>query len=149
MTFIMVLALGAFFSFTTTTFFNARNLSQVFRDAAYVGLISVGMSVVMISGNIDLSGGGVVCLSGGIVNVVKLVFRAQGILLNIHGVVTVEGVSQIIQINGGNGVPLRKTAVQINRGRRGSCRNGTGTLEFADIMCRLEIEVIITETGID
>lgn len=64
MTFVMVMALGTFFSLTTTTFFNARNLSHVFRDAAYVGLISSGMAVVMISGNIDLSGGGIVCLSG-------------------------------------------------------------------------------------
>lgn len=60
----MVLALGLFFSLTTTTFFNVGNISQVLRDAAYVGLLSVGMSIVMISGNIDLSGGGIVCFSG-------------------------------------------------------------------------------------
>ena len=52
------------FSVTTDTFFNLSNFSNLLRDAAYIGTVAIGMSVVMISGNIDLSAGGVICLSG-------------------------------------------------------------------------------------
>jgi len=63
-TFLLVILVGAFFSLTTTTFFTASNISQLMRDAAYVGTIALGMCFVMISGNIDLSAGGIVCLAG-------------------------------------------------------------------------------------
>ena len=63
-TFLLVIAVGALFSITTTTFFTTSNLSQLLRDGAYLGTIALGMAFVMISGNIDLSAGGIVCFSG-------------------------------------------------------------------------------------
>lgn len=60
----LVVVVGILFSVTTSSFFSAGNFSQLLRDAAYIGLIAVGMCVVMVSGNIDLSAGGVTCLAG-------------------------------------------------------------------------------------
>lgn len=60
----MVLLLALVFGFTTESFFTPRNLGMLFRNAAYVGVISLGVSFVMIGGGIDLSAGGVVCFVG-------------------------------------------------------------------------------------
>ena len=57
----LVFVLGAVFYFTAPYFFTARNISQLFRDSAYIGLVAVGMSFVIISGGIDLSAGGIIC----------------------------------------------------------------------------------------
>lgn len=63
-TLLLVVAVGLVFGISTDSFFTLRNVSNLLRDAAYVGTISLGMCVVMISGNIDLSAGGIVCLAG-------------------------------------------------------------------------------------
>lgn len=60
----LVVLLAAFFSFTTDAFLGSRNLSILLRDAAYLGLITLGMAFVMIGGGVDLSAGGIVCLVG-------------------------------------------------------------------------------------
>ena len=60
----LVLILVIIFSLTTDTFLTARNISEVFRVAAYTGLICVGTSFVLIGGGIDLSSGGVICFAG-------------------------------------------------------------------------------------
>ena len=60
----LVILVAIVFGLTTDSFFTVRNVTNLLRDGAYIGLIAVGMCVVMISGNIDLSAGGIVCLSG-------------------------------------------------------------------------------------
>ena len=52
------------FGVTTDSFYSLRNVQQLFREAAYVGLISLGVSFVIIAGCIDLSSGGIVCIAG-------------------------------------------------------------------------------------
>lgn len=47
----------------TDTFATSQNLFNVTRNFAFVGLVALGMTVVIISGGIDLSVGSVVCLS--------------------------------------------------------------------------------------
>jgi ribose transport system permease protein len=49
--------------FATDTFASSQNLFNVTRNFAFVGLVALGMTVVIISGGIDLSVGSVVCLS--------------------------------------------------------------------------------------
>ncbi len=63
-TVLLVVLVGAFFTLTTDSFLGTANMTQLLRDAAYVGTISIGMCMVMVSGNIDLSAGGIVCLTG-------------------------------------------------------------------------------------
>jgi ribose transport system permease protein len=60
----LVIVLMLVFGFTTESFFTVRNFSMLFRNAAYVGLIGLGVSFVMIGGGIDLSAGGIICFVG-------------------------------------------------------------------------------------
>ncbi|WP_349036622.1 ABC transporter permease [Pseudotabrizicola sp. 4114] len=48
---------------STDTFASSQNLFNVSRNFAFVGLVALGMTVVIISGGIDLSVGSVVCLA--------------------------------------------------------------------------------------
>ncbi|MDR0817667.1 MAG: ABC transporter permease [Clostridiales Family XIII bacterium] len=60
----LVIALAIVFTITSSDFLTIANLVQLFRNAAYLGLIAAGLSVVMIGGGIDLSVGGIVCAVG-------------------------------------------------------------------------------------
>ena len=62
--FSLIVLISLFFAFQTESFFTSRNILQLLRDSAYVGLIAIGLSFVMTGGGIDLSGGGIVCLVG-------------------------------------------------------------------------------------
>lgn len=66
----MLLALFAiwilFSILTSGTFISVRNLSNLFLQTATVAIISVGMVLIMVSGNIDLSVGSLAGLSGGL-----------------------------------------------------------------------------------
>lgn len=61
---LLVVAVALFFGLTSNSFFTTSNISQLLRESAYIGTIAIGMSGVIISGNIDLSAGGIVCFSG-------------------------------------------------------------------------------------
>lgn len=60
----LVIVAAVAFTATTGSFLSPANLSQLLRDSAYVGTVSIGMCIVMISGNIDLSAGGIICFAG-------------------------------------------------------------------------------------
>ncbi|MDR2665724.1 MAG: ABC transporter permease [Oscillospiraceae bacterium] len=51
------------FSLTADAFWDWRNMGNLFHDAAFLGLIALGLSFVMIGGGIDLSVGGIVCVA--------------------------------------------------------------------------------------
>jgi ribose transport system permease protein len=53
-----------YLSFATTAFFTPGNLFNVFRNFAFVGIMGLGMTAVIITGGIDLSVGSVLCLAG-------------------------------------------------------------------------------------
>jgi len=57
----------AYLSFATTSFDTANNLFNVARNCAFVGIIGLGMTAVIITGGIDLSVGAVLCLAGMVV----------------------------------------------------------------------------------
>ena len=50
--------------FHDSGFFTARNVVNMFNDNAYLGVVAVGMTFVILSGGIDLSVGSVVALTG-------------------------------------------------------------------------------------
>jgi ribose transport system permease protein len=60
----LVVALALFFAVATTAFLNPRNIFMLLKDSAYLGLIALGVSIVILGGGIDLSGGGIVCVVG-------------------------------------------------------------------------------------
>jgi ribose transport system permease protein len=53
-----------YLSFATTAFFTPGNLFNVFRNFAFVGIMGLGMTAVIITGGIDLSVGSVLALTG-------------------------------------------------------------------------------------
>src|SRR6476646_21689 len=57
-----------FFHWATpnNTFLTARNLSNLMTQMSVTGIIAVGMLMVIVSGNIDLSAGSVLGFAGGI-----------------------------------------------------------------------------------
>jgi ribose transport system permease protein len=57
-------------SIATDTFATQRNLFNVTRNFAFVGIVALGMTAVIITGGIDLSVGSTVCLAGIVLGVV-------------------------------------------------------------------------------
>jgi ribose transport system permease protein len=57
-------------SLATDTFATQRNLFNVTRNFAFVGIVALGMTAVIITGGIDLSVGSIVCLAGIVLGVV-------------------------------------------------------------------------------
>ncbi|WP_181700915.1 ABC transporter permease [Chthonobacter albigriseus] len=61
--FLAMVAAGLSLTLLTETFATPQNLFNVTRNFAFVGIVALGMTVVIISGGIDLSVGSVLCLS--------------------------------------------------------------------------------------
>src|SRR5438270_6029881 len=60
-------ALWLYFHWATgTTFLTARNLSNLMTQMSVTAIIAVGMLMVIVSGNIDLSAGSVLGFAGGV-----------------------------------------------------------------------------------
>lgn len=72
---IALLALVLFFSFTSESFFTATNLFNILRQVAIIGICSVGMTFVILTGGIDLSVGSVV----GVAAVTAGTLMSQGV----------------------------------------------------------------------
>ena len=68
--FIAVIAACVFLSFATDSFATAKNLYNITRNVTFVAIIALGMTVVIITGGIDLSVGSVLCLCSMILAVV-------------------------------------------------------------------------------
>ncbi|WP_457630444.1 ABC transporter permease [Oceanithermus sp.] len=62
--FLGLLALGAFFSFTSPVFLTKFNLLNILLQSSIQGIIAIGMTFVILTAGIDLSVGSVVALSG-------------------------------------------------------------------------------------
>ena len=60
----LIVILSVIFATTTESFVKLRNIQEIFRVAAYTGIICVGVSFVLIGGGIDLSSGGIICFAG-------------------------------------------------------------------------------------
>jgi ribose transport system permease protein len=82
----LVVALAVLFSALSSNFLSLYNLNELFRNAAYLGLIACGLSVVMVGGGIDLSVGGIVCATG-IICVHLSDFGLSGYLVLILGII--------------------------------------------------------------
>jgi ribose transport system permease protein len=57
-----ILAACVFLSLATDSFLTAKNLYNITRNATFVAIIALGMTIVIITGGIDLSVGSVLCL---------------------------------------------------------------------------------------
>ncbi|MBO0750633.1 MAG: ABC transporter permease [Bradyrhizobiaceae bacterium] len=68
--FVAAVVIVAGLSLATDTFATQKNLFNVTRNFAFVGIIALGMTAVIITGGIDLSVGSIVCLAGIVLGVV-------------------------------------------------------------------------------
>jgi ribose transport system permease protein len=62
--FLVLVAICAYLSLATDTFATADNLANVSEQISEVGIIATGMTMLLVSGNLDLSIGGMVALIG-------------------------------------------------------------------------------------
>lgn len=86
------------------TFFGARNILNLLRQSSIIGIIAVGMTSVIISGNFDISVGAVAAISGAVV--MKLL--GNGVPLPL---VILAGLALGLVIGVCNGVVVAKFAV--------------------------------------
>ncbi len=61
--FIAVIVASLFLSYATDSFATTKNLYNITRNVTFVAIIALGMTLVIITGGIDLSVGSVLCLS--------------------------------------------------------------------------------------
>src|SRR5579872_4796417 len=68
--FVAVCVACVFLSFATNSFATSNNLFNVARNFTFVAVIALGMTIVIITGGIDLSVGSVLCLCSMVLAVV-------------------------------------------------------------------------------
>lgn len=81
----LVLIMAIFFSIMSDVFLSFMNIMNLLKDSAYLGIIAIGMSFVIIGGGIDLSAGGVACVVG-ILCVRMSLLGVPGILIVLAGI---------------------------------------------------------------
>jgi len=81
----LVLIMAVIFSITTDVFLSFGNIMNMLKDSAYLGIIALGMSFVIIGGGVDLSAGGIACVVG-IICVRMSVMGIPGIIIVPVGV---------------------------------------------------------------
>lgn len=82
----LLLIMAVIFSATTDAFLSFRNLMNMLKDSAYLGIFAVGMSFVIVGGGIDLSVGGIACVVG-VLSVRLSVLGVPGILIVLLGII--------------------------------------------------------------
>src|SRR3954452_5193439 len=85
-----------FLSFATSSFATSNNLFNVTRNFTFVAIIALGMTIVIVTGGIDLSVGSVLCLCSMILAVVM----HAGYSIDVGIVASLAEVLLIVAING-------------------------------------------------
>jgi ribose/xylose/arabinose/galactoside ABC-type transport system permease subunit len=83
---VLIILLGIIFALTSDSFLSSRNLIQLLRETAYTGLVACGICFVMVGGGIDLSAGGIICLTGIVVARVSQTLWLPGIVVILLGI---------------------------------------------------------------
>ena len=85
----LVLIMAVVFALMSDVFLSFMNIMNMLKDTAYLGLIAIGMSFVIIGGGIDLSAGGIACVVGilcvrmSVIGIPGIVIVPAGILLGM------------------------------------------------------------------
>lgn len=83
-----LIAIAIIFQIVTNgTFLKPRNFSILIRQMSITGIITIGMVLLIISGNFDLSVGSLVALSGGVAAVMQVWFDASTPVAILLGVI--------------------------------------------------------------
>lgn len=89
-TLIALVLISLLLTIASESFFNPRNLSNLFRQVTMIGVIGVGMTMVILLGGIDLSVGSIVGISA--VTVTLLMQAGLGVWLSIILTILLTGV---------------------------------------------------------
>ena len=92
----MILIWLFFYWQTDGIFLNPRNLSNLMLQTSVTGIIAVGMLLVIISGNIDLSVGSLLALAGGVA-AIMLTNMGYGLVPSILGAIAVSVAIGLLQ----------------------------------------------------
>ena len=82
----LLLIMVVIFSITSDVFLTFGNIANLLKDSAYLGLIAIGMSFVIIGGGVDLSAGGIACVVG-ILCVRLSTLGLNGFLIVLTGII--------------------------------------------------------------
>ncbi len=77
---IFLFILGIFLSFYSPNFLNMTNIMNILRQISFVGIAAIGMTIIIISGGIDLSIGGIAAFAG---IITSSFFKDKGISLPV------------------------------------------------------------------
>lgn len=72
---LIFVAIGGYFAATAPGFFNTVNLASIGRDTAVIGILGIGLTIVVITGGIDLSCASILAFSA---SVMGLLMRSSG-----------------------------------------------------------------------
>ena len=99
---LFLLGCTVFFSWASPYFFTLDNLSNVLVQSSFIGFLAIGMTLIMINGNIDLSVGSILALCG-----------CLAVGLQEHGLSVAIGTSLLVGVGLGvfNGLVMVKTGV--------------------------------------
>ena len=84
--FIALLLLVAFFGFTADNFFSAGTLTAILTQLPALTVVTIGMTLVLITGGIDLSVGSVVALSSAVIGIAFTVFELPLLVSALLGI---------------------------------------------------------------
>jgi sugar transport system permease protein len=105
---IVLLTICLGLAFTAPRFFTARNLLNVMRNVSMQGVIAFGMTMVIISGEIDLSVGSAVAFSGSLAAYFVEAMAGAGLNVDVSVIIAIVGVV-ILGFGIGNFVALMRT----------------------------------------
>jgi ribose transport system permease protein len=84
--FIALLLLVAFFGFTADNFFSAGTLTAILTQLPALTVVTIGMTLVLITGGIDLSVGSVVALSSAVTGIAFTIFELPLLVSALLGI---------------------------------------------------------------
>ena len=84
--FTALLLLVAFFSFTADNFFSTGTLTAILTQLPALTVVTIGMTLVLITGGIDLSVGSVVALSSAVIGIAFTVFELPLLVSGLLGI---------------------------------------------------------------
>jgi len=79
----LVLIAAIFGFFTGGEFLSSRNLSNLFSQMSVVAVLAIGMTLIIVSGHIDLSVGSLVGLTGGVTAILHVCTTGIHLLLSL------------------------------------------------------------------
>lgn len=97
----VILVLYVIFSFISKSFFSFNTLLNIFNQSVAIALASIGMTLIIISGGIDLSVGATIALSGSVAALAMQAMGSEGFDVGLLGILITLIIAVIIGLING------------------------------------------------